>query len=90
MNEAKLIREIKEIVYYIRQYGIDHVEASVDDIIGSEALAADFYIQVHKGFYFAQEKALHLLRKLLTSQKQLKKTFPKLGGSEIRNRSDVL
>ena len=56
MNEAKLIREIKEIVYYIRQYGINHVEASVDDIIGNETLAADFYTQVHKGFYFAQEK----------------------------------
>ena len=83
MNEAKLIREIKEIVYYIRQYGIDHVEASVDDIIGSEALASDFYIQVHKGFYFAQEKALHLLRKLLTSQKQLKKDL-----SEARRQRD--
>ena len=73
MNEAKLIREIKEIVYYIRQYGINHVEASVDDIIGNETLAADFYTQVHKGFYFAQEKALHLLTKLLTEQKRLKK-----------------
>ena len=90
MNEAKLIREIKEIVYYIRKYGIDHVQASASDIMGSETLLAEFYKQVHKGFYFAQEKAVYLLTKLLSEHKRVKKVSAKLGGREICNRLDVL
>ena len=84
MNEAKLIREIKEIVYYIRKYGIDHVQASASDIMGSETLLAEFYKQVHKGFYFAQEKAVYLLTKLLSEHKRVKKSL-----SEARRQRDL-
>ncbi len=73
MNEAKLIREIKEIVYYIRQYGIDRTQANGNDIIGNETHAVEFHTQVHKGFYFAQEKVLLLLPKIINEQKRLKK-----------------
>ena len=73
MNEAKLTRELKEIIYYIRKYGIDRMNQDMQTILGDESLRIEFYTQVHKGFYYAQERALALLTKILKERKQLKK-----------------
>lgn len=73
MNDAKLTRELKEIIYYIRQYGIDRVKKSVKEILADQMLMEQFHIQVHKGFYLAQERVLKLLPKILNEEKRLKK-----------------
>ena len=72
MNDAKLARELKEIVYYLRKYGIDRVNKSVEQLQSDQNLMSQFFIQVHKGFYIAQEKSLRLLTKILKEQKRIK------------------
>ena len=32
MNEAKITRELKEIIYYIRKYGIDRMNRDIHSI----------------------------------------------------------
>ena len=90
MNDTKLIRELKEIIYYIRQYGIDHVNESIENILANEALMTEFHIQVHKGFYIAQEKVLHLLPKLLNEQKRIKKELADARRQRNKNQSTLL
>ena len=90
MNDTKLIRELKEIIYYIRQYGIDHVNESIENILANEALMTEFHIQVHKGFYIAQEKVLHLLPKLLNEQKPIKKELADARRQRNKNQSTLL
>lgn len=73
MNEAKLTRELKEIIYYIKKYGKDRIGQDLQTVLGDESLRIDFYTQVHKGFYYAQERALTLLTKILKERKRLKR-----------------
>ena len=61
MNNNKLTRELKESIYYIRKYGIDRVRLEIDSIISNKDHAPEFYAQVHKGFYCAQDRVLLLL-----------------------------
>lgn len=72
MNNNKLTRELKEIIYYIRKYGIDRVHLETDVILSSKDHATEFYTQVHKGFYCAQDRILLLLPKILNERKRLK------------------
>lgn len=72
MNDSKLTRELKEIIYYIRKYGIDRINKSFEQLQADQRLMSQFFIQVHKGFYIAQEKSLRLLTKILKEQKRIK------------------
>lgn len=72
MNKSKLEREIKLITYYIRKCGIDRVNAEIGAILSDKALTTEFYAQVHKGFYYAQERVLLLLPKIIKERKSLK------------------
>lgn len=90
MNDAKLIRELKEIIYYIRQYGIDRVNESIENILADETLMTEFHTQVHKGFYSAQEKVLHLLPKLINEQKRIKKELTEARRQRNKDQSTLL
>lgn len=78
MNDAKFSRELKTLIYYVREYGIQHVGFEVDNQnkFAKDADKMDeFFTQVHKGFFAAQEIVCYLLKKILLEQKRLKATL---------------
>lgn len=78
MNDAKFSRELKTLIYYVREYGIQHIGFKVDNQnkVAKDADKMDeFFTQVHKGFFAAQERVCYLLKKVLLEQKRLKATL---------------
>ncbi|WP_125116767.1 hypothetical protein [Agathobaculum sp. Marseille-P7918] len=75
MNDTKFSRELKNLIYYIREYGIRHINFgfnSLDDLAKEQEQVEEFITQVHKGFFAAQDRVIYLLRKILLEQKRLK------------------
>ncbi len=75
MNENKFIRELKTLIYLVRESGIhdDNFEISEKDFITNNTEKIDkFYYHCHQGFYAAQDRVIYLLKKLLLEQKRLK------------------
>ena len=75
MNSQKFERELKKLIYYVREYGIQHLSfhpSELSRIHDDNAIATEFTTQVHKGFYFAQEQVIDLLRKVINEQKKAK------------------
>ena len=78
MNDFKFSRELKELLYYIREYGIQHVKyiiESYDQLPQGEEQQNEFFTQVHKGFYMAQSRVIYLLKKTLAERKRLKQAL---------------
>lgn len=75
MNDAKFSREPKTLIYYVREYGIQHLSFQVNNqsqVVKDADKMDEFFIQVHKGFFAAQERVCYLLKKALLEQKRLK------------------
>ncbi len=75
MNGQKFERELKKLIYYVREYGIQHLNfplSELDRVRDDSAIAEKFTTQVHKGFYFAQERVIDLLQKVINEQKKAK------------------
>lgn len=75
MNSGKFERELKKLIYYLREYGIQHLDFPLSElscIHDDNTIAEEFTAQVHKGFYFAQERVIDLLRKVINEQKKAK------------------
>ena len=75
MNSRKFERELKTLIYYVREYGIQHLSfppSELSRIHNDTSIAEEFTTQVHKGFYFAQERVIDLLIKVITEQKKAK------------------
>lgn len=76
MNSRKFERELKTLIYYVREYGIQHLSfpsSELSRIHDDNSIAEEFMTQVHKGFYFAQERVIDLLRKVINEQKTVKR-----------------
>ena len=76
MNSQKFERELKKLIYYVREYGIQHLSfhpSELSRIHDDHIIAEEFTTQVHKGFYFAQEQVIELLRKVINEQKKAKR-----------------
>ena len=72
MKLSKFEREMKDILYFIREYGIQHIDFNVNKMKFDDKERNDFIYQVHKGFNFAQRNAVRLLQKVLLERKTLK------------------
>lgn len=75
MNSQKFERELKKLIYYVREYGIQHLNfprSELRHVRDNSTIAEEFTTQVHKGFYFAQERVIDLLRKVINEQKKAK------------------
>ena len=78
MNSQKFERELKKLIYYVREYGIQHLSfhpSELSRIHDDHTVAEEFTMQVHKGFYFAQEQVIELLRKVINEQKKAKRNL---------------
>lgn len=53
MKTIKFERELKVLINYIREYGIQHIEriSKPSDILKNEEKWSEFAQAVHKGFY---------------------------------------
>lgn len=88
MNSRKFERELKTLIYYVREYGIQHLSFPLSElsrIHDDNAIAEEFMTQVHKGFYFAQERIIGLLRKVINEQKTAKRGIAET--RRLRNKS---
>lgn len=88
MNARKFERELKTLIYYVREYGIQHLSFSPSElsrIHDDNAVAEEFMTQVHKGFYFAQERVIELLKKVINEQKAAKRGIAE--ARRLRNKS---
>lgn len=88
MNDKKFERELKKLIYYIREYGIQHISfdrSEIGRIQESDTYKTEFFTQVHKGFYIAQEIVVRLLRKSLVEQKKLKRELASARRSRDKN-----
>ena len=88
MNIRKFERELKTLIYYVREYGIQHLSFSpskLSRIHDDNAVAEEFTTQVHKGFYFAQERVIELLKKVINEQKAAKRDIAE--ARRLRNKS---
>lgn len=86
MNNTKFARELKSLICYVRQYGIEHISFKINSIEAfpkEQEQLEEFLIQVHKGFFMAQDRVIYLLKKVLLEQKELKKTM-----SQVRCRHE--
>lgn len=75
MNDNKFTRELKPLIYYVREYGIRRIDFDISDksLAFKDSEKADaFYYHCHQGFFAAQDRVICLLRKLLLEQKRLK------------------
>ncbi|MBE6673959.1 MAG: hypothetical protein E7596_02510 [Ruminococcaceae bacterium] len=73
MNENKFLRELKTLIYLVREYGICHIDFEIDSKNIRDTEKADiFYYQCHQGFYAAQDRVIPLLRKIILEQEKLK------------------
>ena len=75
MNSEKFERELKKLIYYVREYGIQHLNfhpSELSRIRDDNTIAEKFIAQVHKGFYFAQERVIDLLKRVINEQKKAK------------------
>lgn len=60
----------------MREYGIQHLSfppSELSRIRNDNTIAEEFMTQVHKGFYFAQDRVIDLLRKVINEQKTAKR-----------------
>lgn len=72
----------------MREYGIQHLSfppSELSRIHDDNAIAEEFMTQVHKGFYFAQERIIDLLRKVINEQKTAKRGIAE--ARRLRNKS---
>lgn len=75
MNNTKFSRELKTLIYYLREYGIQHIDFkfnSLDSLPKEQVQIDQFMAQVHQGFFAAQDRTIYLLKKVLQEQKRLK------------------
>lgn len=71
MKDVKFERELKLLLNYIREYGIQHSTITKKDIPGSDG-HDKFVTNVHKGYMFAQRNVLSNLTKVLNEKKLIK------------------
>lgn len=69
MKEAKFEREIKLLIFYIREYGIQHVKISFEEARKNPEKFEDFIGRVHEGFAIAQEGVIRNLTIILNEKK---------------------
>ena len=75
MNNTKFSRELKTLIYYLQEYGIQHIDFkfnSLDSLPKEQVQIDQFMTQVHQGFFAAQDRTIYLLKKILQEQKRLK------------------
>ncbi len=76
MKDFKFYREIKNLIGFIRSYGIHHIDFTVDEESFSsldQEQKDELIRKIHTGFFLAQERVLYLLTKILSEQRLLKK-----------------
>lgn len=71
MKDVKFERELKLLLCYIREYGIQHSNISIKEPYESD-IHNRFVANVHKGFMFAQRNVIDNLIIILKEQKQIK------------------
>ena len=71
MKIIKFERELKVLINYIREYGIQHIGeiSNPSDILNNENKWSEFAQAVHKGFYLAQNRSIILIKQVLTERK---------------------
>lgn len=75
MNDKKFLRELKTMIYYVREYGIRHVDFKItesDFETHNTEKVESFYYKCHQGFFAAQDRVIYLMTKILMEQKRLK------------------
>lgn len=75
MNDNKFLRELKTMIYYVREYGIRHIDFKItesDFETHNTKKVESFYYQCHQGFFAAQDRVVYLMTKILMEQKRLK------------------
>lgn len=84
MNKKKFEREVKNLIYFVREYGIQHTPVSVEKILTTHETRMQFAQNVHHGFYLAQKNVVRLLTKVLTERKQLKSDLKDARRSKLK------
>ena len=80
-------RELKKIIYDIREYGIRELEKT-NEIININDSTKDSFIQnVHYGFYRAQDVSIHLLTRVITDKKKKKRALKQ---AKVENHKDKI
>lgn len=72
MKDAKFEREIKHLLYFIREYGIHRVGFSLDEKQNDPEKIAEFVSKVHQGFNVAQTNVILNLTCVLQEKKKNK------------------
>lgn len=75
MKQKKFEREIKSLVYYLREYGIQHVNVNLDDVQRNPQRFSDFIISVHNGFSIAQKIVIENLTSILVEKREAKQAL---------------
>ncbi|MBR0599244.1 hypothetical protein [Sinanaerobacter chloroacetimidivorans] len=84
MKNSTFNREIKLLIYYICQYGLEHTKQTyVDFNVYKIEHRKEFFKQVHKGFAIGQENITRLLTEIINEQKQIKVELKSLRSKAI-------
>lgn len=91
MKDIVFNRELKILINGVRSYGIQHCcDKNVDTLMADSDKRSDFIIQVHKGFWGAQKRAIFLLQKILKEQKQLKADLKQARRDKDKDKATVI
>lgn len=75
MKQKQFEREIKSLIYYIREYGIQHVNITLDDAQRNPKIVSDFIRSVHDGYSIAQTRVIDNLTKILSDKRETKQAI---------------
>lgn len=92
MKTIKFERELKVLINYIREYGIQHMGGinNPSDILKNENNWSAFAQAVHKGFYLAQKRCILLLREILNEKKHQKQKLKKARQEREKEKCDEI
>jgi len=90
MECSEFERELKSLIYYIREYGIQHADIKLNDIETNSEIQHQFVSSVHKGFSLAQQSVISCLTKILLEQKLVKANIKKSNVEKSKNEKAIL
>lgn len=93
MDYKKYGKDIEDLIYHLREYGIDHLSydiRSCDGFPEEDWKQIEFFTQVHQGFKKAQDRVISLLTEIINEQKQLKKELAEARGTRDEEHIDTI
>jgi len=91
MKDIVFYRELKVMIDGLRSYGIQHCSVKNVDILMTDSdKRNEFTIQVHKGFFITQKRAVSLLKKILKELKYLKSDLKQARKDRDKDKENVI